>query len=139
MSLAESKPQVSFPIYFFQLMSKNGPTSLLHLKMARLVNFTCMLTQKNPPKLFFPYIITKSFWITFWSKSILWQLNVFHWALISFLLPLYNTHFQDFLEVHWLRLCTSTAGGTGSIPHAMQHGQDKQTKHKLLPTALRAH
>ena len=37
-------------------------TSLLHLKMARLVNFTCMLTQKNSPKSFFPYTITtKSF------------------------------------------------------------------------------
>ena len=36
----------------------------------------------------------------------------------------------DFLAVQWLRLCTSTAGGMGSIPaqgtkipHAVQHSQ----------------
>ena len=39
------------------------------------------------------------------------------------------------MAVQWLRLCTSTAGSTGSIPgqgtkilHAARHGQKKQKK-----------
>ena len=42
------------------------------------------------------------------------------------------------LVVQWLGLCTSTAGGSGSIlghgtkiPHAMQHGQKKKKKQNV--------
>ena len=44
-----------------------------------------------------------------------------------------------FLAVQWLRLCTSTAGGTGSIPgqrtkipHAMQCNQKKKKKVAMI-------
>ena len=44
-----------------------------------------------------------------------------------------NGESRDFLAVQWLRLCASTAGGTGLIPdqetrilHVAQHSQKKK-------------
>ena len=63
----------------------------------------------------------------------------------------YNIHFNvlkwlfwgTFLEVQWLRLCASTAGGTGStpgrgtaIPHAVRHGQKKKKQRLFLGAGI---